>query len=408
MKIKYLVPILLIVFIFSFVGCKTTTAETTAAAETGAAIAETTTLPVQIKGDYNIGDTGPAGGFIFYVNPNYESDGWKYLEAATSDFSGDRNGYYILWYNGTNIKTGAREDAIGTGMSNTQKIINIQGEGIYAAKLCSDLTQGGYSDWFMPSIDELNLLYENLYLKGIGGFKPEKYWSSSECSEDGARYQDFSNGYEGIFYDKLNNRRVRAVRAFTTTVVPTTEAETTEAVTTIAETTAPSAVVSDYNIGDTGPAGGLIFYDKGNNNDGWRYLEAAPSDFPDSIPWYNVNYVVTGVTATAIGSGMSNTQKIVNILGSGSYAAKLCDDLTLNGFDDWFLPSLDELNLMFENLYLHGLGSFAYKDKSKIRDYWSSSETSYGYVWFQYFVNGGQYNDNGELNNRWVRAVRTF
>jgi hypothetical protein len=232
MKIKYLVPILLIVFIVSFTACKTTTtAETTVAATLAAATTvasevtqpaetttpETTTQPVQENADYNIGDTGPAGGFIFYINPNYKKDGWKYLEAAPGDFPGDNNDYYIPWYNGNYVETGATETAIGTGKANTQKIVDIQSNGSYAAKLCTDLTQGGYSDWFMPSSYELDLMYKNLYSKGIGSFESTgSYWSSSEIDASHAWVEYFlKSNQNGFNVNKnFNGGRVRTVRAF--------------------------------------------------------------------------------------------------------------------------------------------------------------------------------------------------
>ena len=127
----------------------------------------------------------------------------------------------------------------------------------------------------------------------------------------------------------------------------------------------------------------------GSNNNYW-------------IPWYNGDYVLTGATGTSIGTGMSNTQKIVNIQGSGNYAAKLCDDLTLNGFSDWFMPSKDELNLMYENLHLNLFGGFA-SDY-----YWSSSEGSADNAWNQYFGNGDQFGYSDKVNQLWVRALRAF
>ena len=111
------------------------------------------------------------------------------------------------------METGATAIAIGTGMSNTQKIVGIQGEGSYAAKLCSDLTQGGYSDWFLPSKDELNLMYENLHLKGIGSFEPDWYWSSSEGGAVLAWFQFFGSGRQYAF-NVWGLYRVRAVLAF--------------------------------------------------------------------------------------------------------------------------------------------------------------------------------------------------
>ena len=170
-------------------------------------------ISLPAKPGYSIGDIGPAGGFIFYINPNYETDGWKYLEAATIDLPGDNNYYRIPWHNGNYVVTGATATAIGTGMSNTHKIVGSQREGNYAAKLCDDLILNGYSDWFLPSKDELDLMYKNLQLKGIGGFEQYYYWSSSEYDEIYAWYQYFASGGQNYYFKDLD-LRVRAVRAF--------------------------------------------------------------------------------------------------------------------------------------------------------------------------------------------------
>jgi endogenous inhibitor of DNA gyrase (YacG/DUF329 family) len=171
------------------------------------------------KTEYNIGDTGPAGGFIFYINPKYENEGWRYFEAAPGDLTGDNSDCRIQWqiklkrYDRKFVVMGATQTAIGTGKANTQKIVDILGDGYYAAKLCYSMTLNGYSDWFLPSKDELNLIYENLYLKGTGSFEPDVYWSSSGDDANDAWYQYFDNGNQ---YDNSKHgiRRVRAVRAF--------------------------------------------------------------------------------------------------------------------------------------------------------------------------------------------------
>ncbi len=160
-----------------------------------------------------------------------------------------------------------------------------------------------------------------------------------------------------------------------------------------------------YALRDIGPAGGYIFYDKGSISDGWRYLEAAPSDQSTGIQWYyNGSYVTTGATGTAIGTGQANTTAIVNAQGAGSYAAQLCNELSGEEggyYDDWFLPSKDELNAIWTNLYLEWVGGFAGNY------YWSSSGNDANLAWGQYFYNGGQYYDYKSSYN-YVRAVRAF
>jgi len=136
-----------------------------------------------------------------------------------------------------------------------------------------------------------------------------------------------------------------------------------------------------FSLRDTGPAGGLIFYDKGSFSSGWRYLEAAPKDqstFKSGVSWSSMGNgygTATGATGTAIGTGKSNTAKIISVLSSassGGCVAKRCAAQTIGGYADWFLPSRDELVLMHTNLKLSGVGDFA----SGYDAYWSSTETN--------------------------------
>ena len=70
------------------------------------------------------------------------------------------------------------------------------------------------SNWRLPTTEELNLMYENLHLKGIGRFASEDYWSSSEDSSNSAWYQYFGFGCSQGNYSKLNSIRSRAARSF--------------------------------------------------------------------------------------------------------------------------------------------------------------------------------------------------
>jgi hypothetical protein len=97
-------------------------------------------------------------------------------------------------------------------------------------------------------------------------------------------------------------------------------------------------------------------------------LIVASADQSSGIQWYNGVYVDCQSQSLAIGSGAPNTNKIVTAQGAGSYAAKLCADLVLNGYDDWYLPSLDELRTA---LGLTGIGLPTMPDGA---DYWTSTE----------------------------------
>jgi TolB-like protein len=153
---------------------------------------------------YVVGGLGPSGGIVFYDKGN-STGGWQYLEAAPTDLGRTQWGYYGI--------EGGTGTTVGSGKQNTQRIGSSP-----AAQLCTQYRGGGKSDWFLPSKDELDLMYKNLKSKGKGGFGDDWYWSSSEDapeygSYDGAWFQAFSDGYQGI-YLKNDTSFVRAVRAF--------------------------------------------------------------------------------------------------------------------------------------------------------------------------------------------------
>lgn len=174
----------------------------------------------------------------------------------------------------------------------------------------------------------------------------------------------------------------------------------------------------EYAIGDTGPAGGLVFYDKGYYSYGWRYLEAAPSDLGAYVFGYyratdNSDYLSTG-TGYGIGSGRVNTEMLVETMGgeaysnddkdgvrTADYVAKKCTDYEAGGYDDWFLPSEEELNQMYLKLKEQELGGISGEY------YWSSSEYHAASAWLQTFFNGTQ-NSFTRGNAYRVRPVRAF
>ena len=163
-----------------------------------------------------------------------------------------------------------------------------------------------------------------------------------------------------------------------------------------------------YNIGDTGPGGGIIFYvdeagftmtDTGKTA---HYLEAAPADMPGTFVWAMPGYydVIIPGTLTAIGTGKNNTGIILAALGGDSEAAFACDGSIVGGKTDWFLPSKDELNELYKNKDIVGLVSDWY---------WSSSQyNAQYYVWRQNGDTGEQVTNSASNNPFKVRAIRAF
>jgi len=132
---------------------------------------------------YSIGDTGPAGGKIFYDKGSY-SDGWQYLESATSNLyeadNPDQPGYPELF------------------------------KWAHAVQACNDLVSGGYSDWYLPSQTELVFLYNNR--ASVGSFSV-RYISSTLQNSSYAYGVNFDSGAQ-ILLSVTYNEYARPVRAF--------------------------------------------------------------------------------------------------------------------------------------------------------------------------------------------------
>lgn len=138
-----------------------------------------------------------------------------------------------------------------------------------------------------------------------------------------------------------------------------------------------------YNLGDSGPGGGLVFYGKNLDSTSsypdWVYMEAAPAS-TNAVkkwgPWY-----LDVSTPIDLGKGLENTQKLT-AASTATDAAHYCANLVSGGYDDWFLPSRTELVWMAENLHKQGLGDFNDTDYSG--GYWSSSirtsDKKYAYI----------------------------
>jgi hypothetical protein len=122
----------------------------------------------QGQNTYKIGDRGPGGGFIFYA------EGGVYMEVSLT---------------------------LGTYNWNE------------AVEVAKNYKGGGFSDWHLPSKDELNMVYRNLRTKNLAGLGDDSYWSSSQGNAYSSWDQDFSDGRQN-YYNKGSAYSVRAVRAF--------------------------------------------------------------------------------------------------------------------------------------------------------------------------------------------------
>jgi len=173
-----------------------------------------------------------------------------------------------------------------------------------------------FDDWFLPSLEELRAMYEELYLVGtefggVGKFSSGFQWSSSENDVVGPLETPSNSAYTIPFISgvaeaslKYGPGYVRACRSFTTSTI--------------------------YALRDVGPAGGLIFHIINNGSGSYTYYEAAPYDQPYQI-WSNIDNIALGTTGTAIGTGAANTAAITAQAGHLISAANDCSNLVYGG-----------------------------------------------------------------------------
>ncbi len=165
-------------------------------------------------GECRLGDTGPGGGTIFYVDMNLPP-GSQYFEAACVGWQNNCDGTTpdptSEWGCYISPIAGADGQAIGTGEQNTADILaGCETPGI-AARLADGYTNSGESDWFLPSQNELNQMY--VEPTTFGGFSTDAYWSSYEYDGDLAWFQWFDVG-EQYATSKYATAYVRPVRSF--------------------------------------------------------------------------------------------------------------------------------------------------------------------------------------------------
>ena len=149
--------------------------------------------------------------------------------------------------------------------------------------------------------------------------------------------------------------------------------------------------------------GGTIFYVDSTGNHG---LVISDMDVDSNVAWTNGSVAALGVNIASFGAGQTNTNTIVAALGSsGNYAAKTCDNLVLNGYSDWYLPSYSELSTAINGLYyisvvqVYTIGGV----------FWSSTESGGPGNQAECFSTGsGNFSFQSKTTLQRVRAVRSF
>ena len=170
-----------------------------------------------------------------------------------------------------------------------------------------------------------------------------------------------------------------------------------------------------YKVGETGPAGGIIFYDQGIKKNGWRYMETTKSDI-DALAPGGCYTTISITTDSAIGTGLENTNKIIELCSEAGISARVAKNFTLNNYKDWFLPSFNELLAIFDSnpgrnftdkagwkqSVQNGGGNYYLYQSSTFSGVISQQMIYFGNWWSITYTNSGR------QDNNYVRPVRRF
>lgn len=164
-----------------------------------------------------------------------------------------------------------------------------------------------------------------------------------------------------------------------------------------------SSAPTTYAIGDFAH-GGVVFWVSPSGEHG----KVVSIYDVQSVPWSNIISTVIGLSAQSDINGAGNTVAIMMQSGHISSAARHCADLAYGGYDDWYLPSKNELNDVYLNRVAINTTALAHGGEAFASAfYWSSTEFNSNNAWAQDFGFGGQGASNKNLGYR-VRAVRAF
>lgn len=369
--------------------------------------------------------TGPGGGIIFYDAGSTQWWG-RFLEAETSTRVATQPIGPLATPVNTPGDTAADRQtmAMGMGRVNTARLRASN------SPLATSVNSG---DWFIPSKDELDALYDYWKLNSTGfKYGAVPVWTSSESEDLFYWYQLFHDGTQftdanGIIAGLKSNltatksqkhsgsdflaaqMHVVLVRAF-----PQTDQNPPAPSLVTAVTSNVSCQSSSLNcqIGDQGPGGGIIVYDAGSNKSWGRYLEIAPKSCEVSRVAYSKGSTddifysdAELILSKALGSGRANTSRLRNILAPAAMAtATAC-----NGLSDWFLPSKGELNEAFRQLSHSRIGlQLTPIGQFERGYYWTSSDYNGKTAWTQYFADGQQFDRVQTLTGNMKPPARPF
>lgn len=163
---------------------------------------------------YQVGDIGPSGGYVVIIPSSSGNSTTKYFEVPKNDWDGGAADPQLIW-GSTSITVTGLSTGIGAGADNTTQILAQDATANTAAKKSDDLSYGGYTDWFLPSIAELQFIYDSRTT--VGTSNSDVYKSSQQGTANTQIYNAglfFANNTISNADPKQVVRRTRPMRSF--------------------------------------------------------------------------------------------------------------------------------------------------------------------------------------------------
>jgi len=164
----------------------------------------------QIDSTYYVGANGPGGGTVFF-DAGTRHEWGRFLEVAAEGWAGTSEDPTSPWSDRADTDVyDSCNAAVGSGLENTYAILRNSSES--AAARAAEYSGGGYTDWYLPSQEELFALYEQSRL--VYGLSAGSYWSSTQQDAYRAVSQDFTDGVQGRYNAKMSRHHLRPIRRF--------------------------------------------------------------------------------------------------------------------------------------------------------------------------------------------------
>ena len=350
------------------------------------------------------------GGYVFQIS----NDGSEILISAQSDITGNSK------WGCNSIEINGAEN--GNGFINTNDFFRNCDDTLSAFYSCDTFNSNGYNDWYLPSSLEMDSMYENIgagsdYFTGNVdefGINHDWYWTSSESNSSQALRIFMNNGSINST-SKTSVMRVRPIRKHYLYI-----AGCTDALACNFDSNADHDNGSCYYSSSTGDCpnttlnigdyyqGGIIF---DINESSSEVLITLAYDYPGG-PWANSdgcsNTEVNGAETT---NGFINTNNILNDSNCNSESNtvfSLVDSLFVEGYDDWYIPSLEEVKLIYNNIGAGRYGSNLNTPSSfDDRPMWTSNEYSSTHAYYFHFGNSNFSSTySHKYNNQSFRPIR--